>query len=43
MVYECEEGYFAHGVNADKLETDCQLDQTYSRSSDDLATCAPFR
>ena len=42
LVYICNDGYFAHGENSDKLSTECLKNRTYSLSSEDLATCAPI-
>ena len=40
--YKCNEGYFAHGVNSEKLSTECLGSGNYSRSNESLATCAPI-
>ena len=39
LVYSCNEGFFPHGENSDKLSTQCLENRMYSLSSEDLATC----
>ena len=40
--YTCNQGHFAHGVNFDKLSTECLKSGNYSLSNESLATCAPI-
>ena len=37
--YTCNEGFFPHGENYRELETKCLKSQTYSKYSDQLASC----
>ena len=42
LTYQCDDGYFAHGVNSDQLSTRCLDDGTYSLEKESLALCAPI-
>ena len=44
ILYKCKDGYFAYGVNSNRLQTQCiEIYETlvYNVPSERLATCAP--